>query len=317
MPDPLRVIFFGRSTRYALTVLDEVRRRHQVVGIVESPSPGAAAHRPRIWLDRIRGHPSLELASRRTGIPYFCFRKGSDDALRAFILGRSPDAGAICSFARLIPTTVIELFPRGILNLHPSLLPNYRGPAPTFWEFWHSEPEGGVTIHFIDRGEDTGDIVAQARIQIPFGTDGDEHLGRCIETGTRLLNEALDALSAGTIQPRPQRHLSCPFRARYVRGGELPIDWAATPLEQVFHLLRGVLPFVDLLPPPPFPLRLLSFRAGSFERCAPRSPPGAYFIRRGKVTIAHAEGHLQLDAMVEPFRAVRVARDWILARTRA
>ena len=128
--------------------------------------------------------------------------------------------------------------------------------------------------------------------------------------GATLLVDALDRLSAGTIEPRPQRHLSCPFRARYVKPGEPLIDWAATPIEQVFHVLRGALPLVDLLPPAPFPLGMLGFRASSFEHGTPLRPPGTYFIRRGRVAIAHVDGHVQLHAIVQPSRVARLARAW-------
>src|SRR5207247_1228061 len=104
---------------------------------------------------------SLAAVAKRAGIPHFLLTRERVDGLRAFVDRVRPDVGAICSMAQLLPIDVVRRFPGGILNLHPSLLPKYRGPSPTFWEFWHREPEGGVTIHFIDEGEDTGDIVGQ------------------------------------------------------------------------------------------------------------------------------------------------------------
>lgn len=311
------MIFFGRSQPHSLSVLEALRARHAVVGVVELSARGAGEpSRARRWLDRLRGRPSLAATARRAGIPFFLLSGPEDAGLRAFLRGLTPDAGAICAFTRLLRTGVLEAFPLGVLNLHPSLLPNYRGPSPTVWEFWNREPTGGVTIHFVDDGEDTGDIVAQEQIFIPEGAAGNAHLARCLAAGARLLDESLAALRDGTVVRRPQRHLRCACRARYINAGEAVVDWSATPIEQVFHFLRGALPLIDLLPAAPFPLRLLDFRASRFERGTPARPPGTYFLRRGKVAMAHAEGHVQLEARIRPFRAVRLLREWAFARAR-
>lgn len=308
MSEGLRVVFFGRSQEYSLSVLDQLRARHLIVGIVESRWGRGNLSRRQVWIDRLRRQPSLAQAARRAGVPHYVLTRGTIDGLAAFLAPLASQVGAICSLAQLLPRGVIECFPRGILNLHPSLLPRYRGPSPLFWEFWHREEEGGVTIHFIDEGEDTGDIVGQSRVAIPFGADGEQYFKRLHHEGARLLAAALDQMSAGTLQARPQRHLPCPFRARYVKPGEAPIDWTATPIEQVFHVLRGLLPFMDLLPPAPMALRLLAFRADSFERGRPLQAPSTYVRRGARIGVAHAEGHLWLRPVLEPFRAARVLR---------
>jgi len=315
MSHGLRVIFFGRSQKYSLSVLEQLRAKHPIAGIVESQwGRSNLSDRRRVWLDRLRRRPSLRDVARRAGIPHFLLTRDRMDELGAFLQPLAPEVGAICSLAQLLPRAIIDRFPKGILNLHPALLPRYRGPSPLFWEFWHREEEGGVTIHFIDDGEDTGDIVGQARVPIPFGADGEQHFARLHHEGARLLIEALDRMRAGTLEARPQRHLPCPFRARYVKPEDAPLDWTSTPIEQTFHVLRGVLPFIDLLPPAPMPLRLLAFRAESFERGRPERPPGTYFRRGARIGVAHAQGHLWLRPVLEPFRAARVLRQAIAER---
>lgn len=312
MAHKLRVIFFGRNQKYSLRVLARLRAHHQVVGIVESrPRGDQGPSAARALADRLRRRPSLGQVARAAGIPGFVLTRERTEPLREFLAALQPDVGAICSMAQLLPPAIIGLFPRGVLNLHPSLLPRYRGPSPTFWEFWHQEPEGGVTVHFIDAGEDTGDIVGQARVPIPFGADGDAHFTRCHDEGARLLIAALDRLEHGPIQTTPQRHLPCPFRARYVGPADSPLDWTSTPIEQVFHLLRGMLPFMDLLPRPPLPWALVKWRAASFQRGSPRAAPGRYFFQGGRVAIAHAQGHVWLTPRLAPGHAARLLRDLI------
>jgi methionyl-tRNA formyltransferase len=116
----------------------------------------------------------------------------------------APDVACVACFPYRIPTALLNVPPAGFLNLHPSLLPAYRGPAPLFWTFRNGEQQTGVTVHFMDEGLDTGDIVLQAPLTLPDGISGHAAETRCAALAGQLLVEAVQALADGRLPRRPQ-----------------------------------------------------------------------------------------------------------------
>ena len=106
-------------------------------------------------------------------IPYFWLVKNTRKDLVDFLRQRKPELGVVYSMSQLLPEEVLNLFPRGIINAHPSLLPAYRGPNPYFRMFYDGTTETGITIHYLDKGEDTGDIILQEKIPIVRSADFD------------------------------------------------------------------------------------------------------------------------------------------------
>src|SRR6185503_3137322 len=114
------------------------------------------------------------------------------------------DAIAVACFSRRLPASLLRLPRLGCLNVHPSLLPAHRGPDPLFWIFHDGDEAGGVTIHLMDEGFDTGPIVLQENVALSDDMTVAELDRTCARLGGELLAEALFGLAAGTIQPEPQ-----------------------------------------------------------------------------------------------------------------
>jgi methionyl-tRNA formyltransferase len=93
---------------------------------------------------------------------------------------------------------------RGFLNVHPSLLPEYRGPAPLFWQLREGESRTGVTIHWMDADFDTGPLAEQRIVPLPDGISETDATGLMARAGARLLVEVLDHVAAGEIPYRKQ-----------------------------------------------------------------------------------------------------------------
>jgi methionyl-tRNA formyltransferase len=120
--------------------------------------------------------------------------------------------------------------------MHPALLPAHRGPAPLFWVFRGGERSAGVTIHFMDEGLDTGDIVAQESFDLPDGISGLDLGQRCDAIGGRLMAAALRSLRAGTLARRPQ-----PPGGSY-EPWPAPGDWridTSWTARRAFNFMRG------------------------------------------------------------------------------
>ncbi|HLG71378.1 MAG TPA: methionyl-tRNA formyltransferase [Chloroflexota bacterium] len=144
----------------------------------------------------------VQLAWER-GLPVFETADLRSPAAEAAVRELAPDVIVVACFDRLIPHRVHQLA-RLAVNVHPSLLPENRGPAPLFWTFRLGLKETGVTIHLLDDRPDAGDILAQARVLVPEGVEPAQLERQLAEIGGRLLLEVLRQFEAGTLHPQPQ-----------------------------------------------------------------------------------------------------------------
>ena len=163
-------------------------------------------------------------------------------AATAAIAAYAPDLIAVSCFPHRFPSRLLALPPLGVLNLHPALLPRGRGPDPLFWAFRAPDPEragaGGVTIHLMDRGLDSGPIVAQGRVALTDGMSASELELHSAALGAELLVVAIGALAAGTATITPQDEAAAtayppPTADDFLIRPEQPARW-------VFNCLRGL-----------------------------------------------------------------------------
>lgn len=175
----------------------------------------------------------LELAWAR-GLPVLAVRAFDSPDAMATLTELSPDAAVVACFTRRISAAVLALPRFGFLNLHPSLLPLYRGPQPLFWQL-HDGARTGATVHYLDEGLDTGDIAAQAAVDLPGGVSGPEAEQRLALAGLGLLRGVLDDLAAGVVRREPQGEGSY-RRAPTDADFALSTEW---PARQAFNFMRG------------------------------------------------------------------------------
>ncbi len=103
---------------------------------------------------------------RTENLEFHCTTCLSDPRSQTWMRDRRPDLLLSCSFSQILLPPTIELAPRGAINIHPSLLPRYRGPEPAFWMRYHGETLGGVTFHQVDARIDHGPVIAQYPLSI-------------------------------------------------------------------------------------------------------------------------------------------------------
>lgn len=158
---------------------------------------------------------------------------------RAFDTLAALQPGLICvaCFSRIIPSALLNLPKHGAINLHPSLLPRYRGPAPLFWQFKNGETHTGLTVHFMNERLDAGDILLQKEVSFWDGIRAGEAEQLAAEAGSGLLVQALDLIRRGDPPRRPQSEPDAtydPFPSRS--------DYAVTtaqPARRAFNFIRG------------------------------------------------------------------------------
>ena len=213
----LRVVFMG-TPEFAVPALESlVSACHQVVCVYCQP--------PRRSGRGQKERPSpVEEAARAQGLSIRTPKslKGADEQ-KAFAELRA-DAAVVAAYGLLLPPAILKAPRLGCLNIHPSLLPRWRGAAPIPRAILAGDKETGVTIMAMDEGLDTGAIVLAERVALkPDATAGDlsEELAAI---GARLTLAALDGLDSGTLAPRPQPREGVTYAAK-LQPAEERLDW--------------------------------------------------------------------------------------------
>jgi methionyl-tRNA formyltransferase len=159
----------------------------------------------------------------------------------ALVRSLEPEALVVVAYGQILPRAVLDVAPRGAVNVHASLLPRYRGAAPIQWAIVRGETQTGVTTMILDEGLDTGPILLQRATPV----DPEETAG-ALETrlsllGARLLLETLAGLEAGTVLPKPQDAARATL-APIIRKDDGRIDWTL-PAPDIARRVRGFDPW--------------------------------------------------------------------------
>ncbi len=143
---------------------------------------------------------------------------------------------------RMLPAAVFEMPPKGTINLHGSLLPQYRGAAPINWAVINGETESGVTTFFIEQKIDTGEIIYQAKVPIAeTDTAGDLH-DALQEVGAKLLLKTVNAIRDGNHPKTKQILEGEPKKAPKIFKEHCEINWQQ-PTETIYNFIRGMSPY--------------------------------------------------------------------------
>jgi methionyl-tRNA formyltransferase len=159
------------------------------------------------------------------------------EALRA----AAPDAIAVVGYGQIIPRSIIDIPRYGIINVHGSLLPKYRGAAPIQWAVATGETLTGVTTMQINEGLDTGDMLLKAETPIAPDETAVSVWYRLADMGAALLVETLRGLAAGTIAPQPQDHTQATL-APILKREDGRVDWHRGAIE-IYNRYRGFQPW--------------------------------------------------------------------------
>ncbi|MGQ9735937.1 MAG: methionyl-tRNA formyltransferase [Thermaceae bacterium] len=227
----MRVAFFG-SPAWAVPVLKALEEGHQVVLVVTAPDkPKGRGLKPTPT-------PVAEYAAER-GLPLLKPErlKGNRGFLEEFQRAR-PEVAITAAYGKILPKEVLEIPPHGFLNLHPSLLPKYRGAAPVQWALIRGERTTGVSIMKTEEGLDTGPIYLA--YETPIGPDETAvELGeRLRDKGVKLLLEVLDRLPF--LTPKPQEGEASYAPPLTKEEGRIRFEETA---EAIYNRHRGVQPW--------------------------------------------------------------------------
>jgi len=206
-----------------------------------------------------------------------------------YLRALAADAMVVVGYGQIIPQAVIDLVPLGIVNVHASLLPKYRGAGPIQWAIIHGETRTGVTTMRIDAGLDTGDMLLTAETEIAPGETAAALARRLSVMGADLLVETLAGLATGAIVPRKQDPAQATW-APLLKKEDGLIDWSQ-PAPSIHNRVRGLQPWPGAYTT--FRNQTLHIWASRLSEVGQALPP-AYIISPKPLLIACGAGAIEL-----------------------
>ncbi len=230
----MRVVFMGTPDISATCLKKILETGHDVVAVYTQPD------RPKNRGMKLAFSPVKEVAVAQN-IPVYQpenFRESETvDTLRAL----QPDVIAVVAYGRILPQAVLDIPPKGCINIHASLLPSYRGSAPYQWAVLDGIRETGVTAMYLCREMDAGDMIDVAKTPIGENETAGELLDKLAILGADLLDKTLNSIKNGTVQAVPQDHSKATY-APMLDKSMCPIDFTKT-AQQVHNHVRGMNPW--------------------------------------------------------------------------
>ncbi|HLE40029.1 MAG TPA: methionyl-tRNA formyltransferase [Nitrospirota bacterium] len=230
----MKLVFMG-TPQFAVHPLRAlVDAGHEVVGVVtrtDKPSGRGRAIAP----------PAVKLAADRVGLHVYQPKRVREPAFIEGLRGLHPEVIVVAAYGQILPKEILSLPKYRCINIHASLLPQYRGAAPINWAIIRGETRAGITIMQMDEGMDTGGILMQEDIPIDPGDTAGTLTDKLSALGARLIITALPLIEAGTLTPVAQDSSRATL-APLLKKEEGLLDWKL-PAEEIHNRVRGLTPW--------------------------------------------------------------------------
>lgn len=230
----MRVVFMGTPDIAATCLKEIVSGGFEVVGVYTQPD------RPKNRGMKLVYSPVKEVAL-ENGIPVFQPENFKDAETVNALKALEPDVIAVVAYGRILPQSVLDIPPKGCINIHASVLPAYRGSAPYQWAVLDGLTETGVTAMYLCREMDAGDIIDVSKTPIGENETAGELLDRLAILGAALLRKTLLSIENGTAERIPQDAGKATY-APMLDKTMCPIDWSKT-AQKIHDQVRGLNPW--------------------------------------------------------------------------
>ena len=230
----MRVVFMGTPDIAATCLKKILADGFDVVGVYTQPD------RPKGRGMKLVASPVKEVAV-AAGIPVFQPENFREEETVEQLRALQPDICAVVAYGRILPQKVLDVPKYGCINIHASLLPQYRGSAPYQWAVLDGLTETGVTAMYLTREMDAGDIIDISKTPIGENETAGELLDHLAVLGAELLSRTLTRFESGKVPATPQDAAGVSY-APMLDKSMCPIDWTKT-AQQVHNHVRGLHPW--------------------------------------------------------------------------
>ncbi|MFO8112347.1 MAG: methionyl-tRNA formyltransferase [Desulfosalsimonadaceae bacterium] len=234
MNDPITVIFMG-TPDFAVPCLKSLTECNCVVDrVITQPD------RPRGRGRRV-APPPVKQTAEMLGYPVLQPEDVGSSDFYDMLAGLQPDLFVVVAFGHILQKRILDIPRYGSLNIHASLLPAYRGPAPIQWAIINGERETGVTSMMMDKGLDTGEILLSEKLPIlPEDTAGTLH-DKLSVLAAGVLKKTINGIASGTVRPVSQNHAKASY-APMLKKTDGRIEWSKS-AEEIERFIRGMNPW--------------------------------------------------------------------------
>lgn len=230
----MRILFMGTPDFAVASLRRLVEDGHDICGVFTQPDkPKNRGH--KLVFPPVKGYALTK------GFPVYQPLKLRDGEALKLVRGLEPELIVVAAYGKILPEEILNTPPYGSVNVHSSLLPKYRGAAPINWAILNGEAETGVSIMYMAKELDAGDVILQKPTPIGPEEDAQALTARLAELGAEALAEALAQLASGTASRTPQDG-ACSTYASMLSKDMSPIDWTRTARE-IGCQIRGLIPW--------------------------------------------------------------------------
>ena len=229
----LRAVFMGTAP-FALPTLRSLADTEEVIAVITQPD------RPRGRGQEVASPPAKELAL-DLGLKILQPERVKDPHFIAQLEELKIDVIVVAAFGQILPPAILGMPPLGCINVHPSLLPKYRGAAPINWTIINGESKTGVTTYLMDEGMDTGPILLSRQVEIKEDDTAEELGEQLAALGGDLAQETVQGLKEKGLQPIPQDEKGATY-APLLKKADGLIQWEAA-ADRIRNQIRGMLPW--------------------------------------------------------------------------
>lgn len=296
----MKIVYMG-TPEFATGVLKKLLRsgRHEVVAVVTQPD------KP-VGRKGILTPPPVKVVAEEGGIPVYQFARIGDgtEELRSL----NADIMITCAYGQILPESVIHLCPKGIVNVHASLLPAYRGAAPIQYAVINGEKKTGISFMQTDAGLDTGDVIAEYPLEIRDGETAGELADRLSSLGAEKIGEVLDSIENGTaVRTRQDERFS--FVVKTIKKEDAIVDFKKDS-ETMRHLILG-------MNPKPVAYCFLRGKILKLYYARPaegEGDPGEVLSARNQLVVACGSGAVEITELQEEGGKRMSAKDYLAGR---